>query len=261
MLNKIPSCRHALQPNSNKTSVKSRLTEPFTMVEDSIDAHLLRGGVERTYRKLKRLIRLCGGECDWPKRRIAAHLGMKLGTYDDHRRDLERSGLIVIERRRQKGCRQNDTNILRLSVGGLKIQPQKRTEKIFKPTTPARENPRTESIPPAEPQPSPTRQQWEARRSQDSEDRHRMRERYDTVGRALLDEKQRAREENRRWWREGERHRWDGGKAHRLARAEERTRRESEKCVGVYRGEVIPMSDDEVQQLRAKLGLSAVMEA
>jgi len=195
------------------------------MVEDSIDDLSLNGNEQTTYRKLKRLIRLCGGECDWPERRLLAHLDMKESTFTSHRRRLEAVGLIVVKRRRRFGCRQNDTNIYRLSDGGFKIKPQKRTEKDLKTTTPTRENPRDE---------------WEARRVQDREDHNRMRERYETVGRTIqaeIEQRMAASEENRRYWREGSRHRWTGGRQHRLEQAKERTRRAN---VGVYTGPKLP---------------------
>jgi len=211
------------------------------MVEDSIDDLSLNGNEQTTYRKLKRLIRFCGGECDWPERRLLAHLDMKESTFTSHRRRLEAVGLILVKRRRRFGCRQNDTNIYRLSDGGFKIKPQKRTEKDLKTTTPTRENPRDE---------------WEARRVQDREDHNRMREQYETVGRTIqaeMEQRMAAREENRRYWREGSRHRWSGGRQHRLEQAEERTRRASQASVGVYRGETTEMSEEQRQEILRRI--------
>jgi len=201
------------QRRVNSASSRRQSAEPFTMVEDSIDALGLNGSVQMTYRKLKRVIRLCGGECDWPERRLLAYLGMKESTFTSHRRQLEAVGLIVVTRRRRFGCRQNDTNIYRLSEGGSKICPQKSTEKYLKTNTPTRENPR---------------EAYEARVAKDREDHERKAQEYAAVGQTIKTEVEQriaAREENRRYWREGARHRWAGGRQYRLERAMERTNR------------------------------------
>lgn len=204
--------------------------ETFTIIFDSIDVIGLKGTVESTFRKLKRAIRMCGGQCDWPIRRLAAYCSLPEGTFKDHYRQIKAAGLITAEERRVKGCRQNDTNILRLNEGGSKIRPQKRTEKDLKTKAPTREKPRVE-IPPAKPepetppapvQPSKERLEWEARREWDRECTRRMLASYEAVGRAIMAqqaERQECRDRNRRWWREGERRRWDGGREHRRDQA------------------------------------------
>jgi hypothetical protein len=207
--------------------------ETFTIIFDSIDVIGLKGTVESTFRKLKRAIRMCGGQCDWPIRRLAAYCGLPEGTYRDHFRQIKAVGLIEAEERRIYGCRQNLTNILRLNEGGSKIQPQKRTEKDLKTKAPTREKPRVEITPakpepehpPAPVQPSKARLEWEARREWDRECTRRMLASYEAVGRAMVTEqaeRQECRERNRRWWREGERHRWDGGREHRRDQARQR---------------------------------------
>lgn len=118
--------------------------QPFTMVEDSIDDHDLSNGAKNTYRKLKALIRLLGGVCDWLECRIVAHLGMRTTTYQDHRRALEAAGLIEVIRRRKPGCRFNDANLLRLKGGGSDFRSQKLTELKPNTSTP-REVPRVKS--------------------------------------------------------------------------------------------------------------------
>ena len=198
----------------------------FTIIEDEIDSLGLNGSEEKTYRQLKRLIRLCGGGCDWPERRILAHLGMRQTTYRRHRRKLEASGWILVQRRRQFGCRLNDTNILRLGNGGAKNAPQKRTEKDLKTKTHTRENPR--KVVSADPEvKARPREAWEARREKDRRDHEAAKARYEAVGRAIVADREAriaAREQNRRWWREGHRSQWDRGRHHRLERALERTR-------------------------------------
>lgn len=156
---KIASCRHALQNKFVNNSTKPRASHTFTKVMDFVDDFGLRSGEERTLRKLTRLVRMLGGSCDWPERRIAAHLKLPRGTYRDHRRVLERVRLIVIDRRRQFGCRMNDTNILRLGDGGLKPPPQSSTE-VLTTTTP-RKVPRGEC---QRKEPSKEQLQWERRR-------------------------------------------------------------------------------------------------
>lgn len=148
------------------------------MVEDSIDDVGLNGNEQTTYRKMKRLIRMCGGQCDWSERRLLAHLGMKETTFSSHRRRLEAVGLIVVTRRRRFGCRQNDTNIYRLKEGGSKIEPQKSSEKTLKTNAPARENPRAA---------------WEARREQDRKDHERKSAEYAAVGVAIRRRLERSR--------------------------------------------------------------------
>jgi len=225
----LTSCRHDgnlkhHQTRVNTGSSRRQSAEPFTMVEDSIDALGLNGSVQMTYRKLKRVIRLCDGECDWPERRLLAYLGMKETTFTSHRSRLEAVGLIAVQRRRRFGCRQNDTNIYRLSDGGSKIRPQKSTEKYLKTNTPTRENPR---------------EAYEARVAKDREDHERKAQEYAAVGQKIeaeIDQRMAAREENRRYWREGARHRWDGGRQHRHHAAEERNRRALDANVGVYTG-------------------------
>jgi len=243
-----------------ETVNSSRTQRPFTIVEDEIDELGLNSGEQKSYRKMKRLIRMCGGRCDWPRRRIMDYLGIGLTTYKNHIRKLVAAGLLVVTYRRVPGCRLSDTNVYALPKGeGSKIRPQVRTEKNLKTTTPAREKPRAVVIQPVTPAlPSPTtRQQWEARHAQDREDHHHMRQRYESVGRAIVEERQQrmaAREENRRYWRDGDRHRWDGGRQNRLERAEQRTRMASQARQGMYTGEKTEeMSKAVEQEIRSRI--------
>jgi hypothetical protein len=177
MLIKIPSCRHELQPQSNKTSVKTRRNchGGLTANQDS------------TRRRVRRAIVSCGGVCDWEVSRLASFCGISPRQFTRDMAAIAPRWIIKIERKGPDG--KNLTNLLMLPAlpapgmgdknGGEKLE-------LLTPitTTPARENPRTEEVPPVElPKPAPVREAWEARRAQDREDHHRMRERYDAVGR------------------------------------------------------------------------------
>jgi hypothetical protein len=207
--------------------------EPFTIVLDSIDSYTIGRVHKDTYRKLVRLVRLCGGQCDWPVRRIAAYCDMLVETYKQHQRVLKRAGLIHVKDRSIPGCRLSDTNILTLTGGGVKKTPQRSTEKDLKTKAHTRENPRVDitpakpepETPPAPVQPSKARLEWEARREWDRECTRRMLASYEAVGRAIVTEqaeRQQCRERNRSWWREGGRHRWDGGREHRREQGRQR---------------------------------------
>ena len=227
MLNKIASCRHTLQQNRENSSVKSR--------------RKCHGGLtanqHSTYKRVRRAIHSGDGVCDWDVARLAASCGISERQFNRDLAVIVARGLILKIERRLSG-RRNDTNLLMLpalasSRMGDKNVGEKQKLLELKPTTPALENPRAvEPIPPAEPErPSPTRQQWEARRAQDREDRHRMRDRYDTLGRA-----------------------W-------LAKAEERTRMAMRACVGMNTAPIEPMSDDRRRELEAEDRLWEVKQA
>lgn len=219
MSSKISSCRHELQNYFVKNRARSR--------------RKCHGGItanqNSTYRRLRRSILCCNGVCDWEVARLAALCGISERQFNRDLNVLVGRGLIVKIERRQSRLR-SLTNLymlpalVPLGVGDKNVG-QKQELLETKTTTPARENPRVTV---------------EARCAENREAHHRMRERYETVGRELVEAKAAAREENRRWWREGERHRWDGGKDHRLARAEERTRMASQAAVGVYTGPKLP---------------------
>lgn len=76
---------------------------------------------ERTYRILVRLILTNGGALQWAKERVAAYCQLALGTYQDHRRELERAGKIIIGRKRRPGCRFQEFNIIHLPTKTKKI--------------------------------------------------------------------------------------------------------------------------------------------
>jgi hypothetical protein len=222
---KISSCRQELQQNTGKSSKPSS----FTMVPDSIDRHALSSGAKDSLRKLTRLIRRLGGVCDWPERRIAARLGLCRGTYRDHRRKLEATGQIELERRRREGCRLNDTNILRLGGGGLKIQPQKQSE-VLTTTTPA---PTAQvSIAKSDKPKNALQRFWESRFAQDRKDSDWRRDQYQR--KATF---------------------WDSVKGWQLEKARERTRRASEAMVGMYTGKIERMSDAEWRAYEAEMAI------
>lgn len=253
MSNKISPCRQELQTNFRKSFAKSRrrkchggLTAP----------------VASTFKRVRRAIRASAGVCAWDVASLAAYCDISERQFTRDMKVLDALGWVIrIERKTADG--RNETNLLMLpdlvpSRMGDKNGGEKQELLKTKTTTPARENPRIEEISPAKPEPTTSRQEWEARRAQDREDHHRMRERYDAVGRTIVEEieqRRAASEENRRWWREGERHRWDGGKEHRLARAEERTRRASDAMVGVYTGPIVRMSDEDRENYKAEMAI------
>jgi hypothetical protein len=235
----VPPGNQAINRKNHKPPVNSawrgrsrRIMEPFTAVPDRVDDLGLTRTQQSTYRVMLRIIRRCDGVCDWPKRRLAAECRVSESTLVRDIRSLKAKGLIVVEYRKVRTCnRWNDTNLYSLPVplsevgGGVKNEGEKQAEKDLKTTTPTRENPR---------------EAWEARKAQDREDSHRMRERYVAVGQTIeaeIQQRAAAREENRRFWREGSRHRWDGGREHRLSMAQERTRMHTQARVGMYTGE------------------------
>lgn len=128
-----------LRPNQSQSCEKRQ--DQFTIVPQSIDDFGLSAGATRTYRRMKRLIETApGGALDWAVGRITALLGLAESTYHGHRRELEGAGLWKIERRRVRGCRFHETNLLRLGApiqaekgGGAKIRTQ--VEKINTKTT------------------------------------------------------------------------------------------------------------------------------
>jgi hypothetical protein len=178
----------SLRPNQSKTCEK--IVVAFTIVPDSIGDHKLTAGAERTYRKMKRLIETApGGALDWAVGRIIAYLRLPRGTFQDHRRELERAGLWRIERRRRQGCRMNESNIVRLAApikaivtGGLKNQQQVKNINT-KTTTPRASAPVT-------PPRSYARLRWEHQRAQNHPPA--MRALYERNG-ALMDELRRRR--------------------------------------------------------------------
>ena len=242
--------------------------QPFTIVLDSIDSYTIGRVHKDTYRKLVRLVRLCGGQCDWPVRRIAAYCDMELETYRQHQRVLKRAGLIEVTERRQARCRQNLPNLLRLSGGVVKSSDQVSTEKDLKTKAHTRENPRVDitpakpepETPPAPVQPSKARLEWEARREWDRECTRRMLASYEAVGRAIVTEqaeRQQCRERNRSWWREGGRHRWDGGREHRREQGRQRcSQAQAENNALAYwrRPEVIERIERESVEAMRQLG-------
>lgn len=183
-----------------------------------------------------------------PHRLLAAKLGVHPRTAQEQILALEKAGELGVRRVRITP-RRNGPNVYTFPKlqGFISDGPhgENTVEKLetseIKATTPARENPRAAI---------------EARRAQDREDHHRMRERYEAAGREWMEAKTKAREENRRWWREGERHRWDGGRSHRLARAQERTRMAMQAMVGVNTAPIQPMS--EVERLEYKAEMAAL---
>ena len=189
---------------------------------------------------MRRAIVSCGGVCDWEVSRLAAFCGISPRQFTRDMGAIAPRWIIKIERKGPDG--KNLTNLLMLPALPAQVWVTKMAGKKLElltllPLHRRAKRIRAPGIPPVElPKPAPVREQWEARRAQDREDHHRMRERYDAVGRELLEEKRRVSEQNRRWWREGERHRWSGGRAHRLAMADDRARRASEANVGVFRG-------------------------
>ena len=193
-MHETTSWRHRLQTKFSGTRTNSRRSNTFTMVPDSIDTHKLSSGSKDSLRKVTRLIRRQGGECDWPERRIAAYVGIARGTWRDHRRELEAAGELTFERRRPKGCRLNDTNIMRLGGGGLKIQPQKKSE-VLKTTTTAPERGKVES-----PQVrSELRRFMESRFAQDRKDSQWRREQFEKRAEMWEDAKRcRSQRENER---------------------------------------------------------------
>lgn len=243
---KIASCRHKLQTNFDKTRARSRRKchNGLTASQDS------------TYKRTRRAIRSCNGVCDWDVARLAASCGISERQFSRDLAVLVALGFVLkIERR--IAAQRNNTNLLMLpALPPSGLGDKNVTEKLelleTTTTTPAREKPRTAEVSPVcAPEPTPVRQNWEARRAQDRVDHHRMRERYEAVGRTLLEEKQRSREENRRWWREGERHRWHSGREHRLAMAQDRTRLAMRECAWVYSGPT--MSEEEAVELRKRM--------
>lgn len=127
----------ALQVNFPQTSnVISR--QSFTIVEDSIDEHRLSPGEERTYRKLKRLIRLGRGVCEWCHRQLCAYLGISDSTLRRHLRRLRAALLLVIRHRPPaRGSRLSETNIYSLPGGGVvKNEPQVLKANSLKTTAP-----------------------------------------------------------------------------------------------------------------------------
>lgn len=168
------SRRHKLQTKFHKTQSNSRRCNSFTIISDSIDHKKISNGAKDTLRRLTRLVRRLGGQCDWPERRIVAHLEMARGTYRDHRRELEAAGEIELVRRRQFGCRLNDTNILRLGGEGLKIRPQKQVQEVLKTTTTAPERGGAKSA---------LQKLWESRFAQDRRDSKWRREQYQAKAR------------------------------------------------------------------------------
>lgn len=142
----------------------------FTKVENSIDHLGLSRAEKDTYRKFKNLLWMCGGVCDWATCRIVAWMKMSDSTYDRHRRKLESVMLLDIERRRIYGCRDNETNLIRL--GGSKNEPQ--SKEYLKTTTPA---------PVARCSSKSDRQLLhELRRAKDEADSRYMRARYEAKG-------------------------------------------------------------------------------
>lgn len=119
-----------------KIDTTSQQHRGFAQVDNLIDCYGLGRPVKDTYRKVINLVRMCGGVCDWHMRRIAAYFHMEYETYRAHQRILKRVGLIAVVSRRIKGCRQNMANLLRLVVGVVKNN-QDRKEKDLKTNTPA----------------------------------------------------------------------------------------------------------------------------
>lgn len=237
-----PSCEISTNTGQSLNHCKS-----FTIVEDSIDAFEFTPGAERSYRKLKRLIRLTGGSLDWSMRRLAAHLGISIRSCQYHLKAIHRAGLISIEQRRGMGCRLSETNIIRLARGGATKFTQKLVpEKNLTPKAHTREKPRIVSSPPVDkPAESEVRQAWEARREQDRRDHEQVKAMFAAIGRSIAADREsriRAREENRRWWREGNRGRWNHGRQHRREMAQERNQR---AMVGVYMGPKTPVTPEE----------------
>jgi len=149
------------------------------MVFEWIDGLRIGRHHKDTFRKLSGLIRLCGGTCDWPVRRIASYCDMPVETYKQHQRVLKGVGAINVEHRRIAGCRQNITNILTLGGGGVKQNTQKSTELTTNtktpcetPPPPAPEPPAATPVKPAAP--SKARLEWEAQREFDRECTRRM---------------------------------------------------------------------------------------
>jgi DNA-binding transcriptional ArsR family regulator len=97
-------------------STLAKKSAEFTIVPDSIDDHKLNAGAERTYRKIRALIEnSSNGALDWPMRQIVDYLNVSESTYHNHRRQLERAGLLLVERRPRHYYHGDGPNIFRLA--------------------------------------------------------------------------------------------------------------------------------------------------
>jgi hypothetical protein len=108
----------------------------FTMIEDSIDNSPLKSHEKDRYRRLVRIIRRCGGICDWSRRRLAAALDISIETLKRLFARLRLFGKLCVQYRRISGVL-NDTNVYTLPGGGGVINdPEKLKAKELKTTTP-----------------------------------------------------------------------------------------------------------------------------
>jgi hypothetical protein len=232
----ITTSTSRINPSRIISGNTKRSSAPFTMVLDSIDNLPVGRVYKDTFRKLTKLIRVRGGQCDWTVNDIATRCKMKYETYRKHQQVLKEVGAIKITPRPIGGCR-NAPNIIALG-GGVVVENDHgiTTEKNLKTKAPTREVPRVGIAPPSpEPvkpvAPSRFRSDWEANRewhrrlNQAAHDR--MVASYVAVGIAIvadIEAKQARRGSNQREWREGKRHRWDGGREHRRDQARHRCR-------------------------------------
>lgn len=253
----IPLCSHSSQRN-RKSPVNSRrirrITGAFTPLPR---AYLLT--IPRTLQATLVAIweHSHGRPCSMPFRLLAARIGAHERTAQHHVYLLEAAGHLGVRRIRVRGDRNAPNFYTFPKLHGFLVDKQDgentveklRELKPLKTNTSTRENPRAE---------------WEARRAQDREDHHHMRRRYESVGKAIMEEiaqRKQAREENRRYWRDGARRRWSGGRNYRLDRARERTRSAMNACVGMDYNPPPPAAPEELARYQAELEAYRIREA
>jgi hypothetical protein len=205
-----------------------KVSYEFVPVPSHIEEEIPQPALEKLYRILLRLYRR--GICNPPMRLLAKFMRKTIRTVQRYIRELVRLGKLLVTAQRVSRDR-NGPNIYHLIglAGGVgdKNVVEKKGE-VLTTTTPAPAAAGSEST--SEVKPSKTRLEWEARQTKDAADRQMRLQGW--VDRGKL---------------------WLGMQQRRLDKAYERNRMAMRARIGMNTYDGPQMSDDEVQEIRARI--------